>query len=329
MRIFLATRTGLIIAEQDSAGWQEVGRGLTKRHVTSVIAREGVILAGTIDGIFRSDNGGQRWVEASQGLSVRHVRWLAFHPDVSDCEFAGTEPAALFVSHNGGDSWQERPEVADLRDQFGWWLPYSPEAGCVRGLAFHGRRAYAAVEVGGTLRSDDGGQTWGLAPGSDGRPVFTLPSSPHIQSDVHSVETHPDSPDLVFAPTSGGFFASHDGGARWELLYPDCYVRAVWVDPADRQRMVLGPSRDSSGTNGRIEVTHDGGVTWQKTAVSWRRNMVERFKPLDDQLFAVLAGGQLYQSSRPTSTPDLISLTWDQILPAVKGINDVTMMFGV
>lgn len=325
MTLFVATRTGLVIVKRVGATWQKVGLGLVGHHVTSVIAREGVILAGTTDGIFRSDDGGQHWEETSRGLSVRHVRWLAFHPDISDCEFTGTEPAALFVSHNGGDSWQERLEIAELRDAFGWWLPYSPEAGCVRGFAFHGQRAYAAVEVGGALRSDDGGQTWDLAPGSNGRPVFTRPSSHHIQNDVHSVETHPDSPDIVFAPTSGGFFNSEDGGTHWDLLYPDCYVRAAWVDPTDKRRMILGPAQDASGTNGRIEVTHDGGKMWEKTAVSWRRNMVERFKPLGNNLFAVLANGELLHTELPTGLADLTSSAWTQILPEVGRVNDVAM----
>ncbi|MEM7112847.1 MAG: hypothetical protein AAF614_10475 [Chloroflexota bacterium] len=323
MTLYVATRTGLVMAEEGANGWRETGRSLTNHHVTTLIAREGVILAGTTDGIFRSADGGQQWGEVSNGLTERHVRWLAFHPEISDLEFAGTEPAAIFVSNNGGDSWQERPEVAELRDKFGWWLPYSPEAGCVRGFAFHGQRVYGAVEVGGALRSDDGGKTWDLAPGSDGRPVFTLPSLHHIQSDVHAVKTHPDSPDLVYAPTSGGFFASEDGGAQWDLLYPDCYVRAVWVDPIDRRRMVLGPSQNSSGRNGRIEVTHDGGETWEKTAVSWRRNMVERFRPLGNHLFAILANGELLQTELPTGARNLAGIVWTATLPSLVGVNDV------
>jgi len=326
MRLLLATKTGLVLADPASNTWQPKEQTLAGHHVTSVIAREGVILAGTTGGIFRSDDGGVRWVEASAGLSVRHVRWLAFHPDISDCEFAGTEPAALFVSQDGGRSWQERPEVASLRDRLGWWLPYSPEAGCVRGFAFHGRRAYAAVEVGGALRSDDGGKTWELAAGSNGRPELGQPADGYIHPDVHSITVHPTSADLVFAPTGGGFFGSQDGGASWESLHSPCYVRAVWIDPADARRLILGPSEGPSGQNGRIETSEDGGKTWQKTAVSWPRNMVERFKPGRDFLFAVLANGQLLQTPLPAPQSDLTALPWTQVLPNIKHIQDVTIM---
>ena len=68
------------------------------------------------------------------------------------------------------------------------------ESGCVRGFAVHGNRLYAAVEVGGLLRSDDAGKTWGLVAGSNGRPQFGRPPAKQIHPDVHSVAVHPSSP---------------------------------------------------------------------------------------------------------------------------------------
>jgi photosystem II stability/assembly factor-like uncharacterized protein len=321
--LFLATSDGLAACERKQGEWVEASRSLSGRRLSSVIAREGVVLAGSTDGIFRSDDLGKTWEEASDGLTARHVRWMAYHPDVSDLEFAGTEPAGIFVSEDGGGHWQERAEIPPLREKFGWFLPYSSGAGCVRGFAFHGERGYAAVEVGGALRSDDAGRTWRLADGSDGKPDLSGPPEPLIYPDVHSINTHPSSPDLVFAPTGGGFYRSSDGGAAWELLY-DCYCRAVWVDPKDASHMVLSPA-DGVDRNGRIEATLDGGKAWELASdglqVPWARGMVERFLQVDQELLAVLSNGQLL------SAP-LASLTWQRFLPAAGRVAAVAAMEG-
>jgi hypothetical protein len=318
--LFLATEQGVAIAQRGPAGWREVRRGLIDQYVTSLIAREGVILAGTRNGVFRSDDVGQTWHAASTGLTHRHVRWLAFHPDISDREFAGTEPAGIFVSQDGAQSWRECAEVAKMRDRFGWMLPYSPEAGCVRGFAFNGDRAYTAVEVGGVLRSDNAGETWRLADGSDGNPDLDGPPEPFVYPDIHSLEVHPSSPDLIFAPTGGGFYRSPDGGRTWDLLY-DFYCRAAWIDPLDAQHIVLGPA-DGVERNGRIEESRDGGETWHSASsglpTPWAYHMVERLAQLYDELWATLSNGELLAAP-------LTTLHWRQVLSDVKGINAVTI----
>lgn len=293
MNLWLATQNGVVHMADEGSGWAEMGRSLAGHHVTSIIAREGVILAGTTGGIQRSNDEGNTWQEASAGLDERHVRWLAYHPGVSDLELAGTEPAALFVSEDGALSWEERPEVAALRRQYGWILPYSPNAGCIRGFAIHGERMYAAAEDGALLRSDDRGQSWALAPGSPGRRIHQPPSG-QIHSDVHSVAVHAADPDLVLAPTGGGLFRSDDGGASWLNVYR-CYCRAVWWDPADAGHIIFGPA-DGVDWEGRIAESRDGGATWQEwPAAAWARHMVERLEPAGDSLFAVLSDGSWLQ----------------------------------
>jgi hypothetical protein len=295
MQIYIATSNGLAIAERANGDWKISERALSGKHITSVIAREGVILVASREGVMRSDDLGKTWRDASNGLATKYVRWLAYHPDISDCEFAGTEPANIFVSRDGANSWRECSEVARLRDAHHWFLPYSSGAGCVRGFAFCGSRAYAAVEVGGALRSDDWGATWNLCDGSNGNPDLEGPPAPLIYPDVHSIETHSATPDWVFAPTGGGFYISRDGGANWDLKY-DCYVRAMWVNPNNADHFILGPA-DGVDRNGRIEESRDGGETWQRSsdglAVPWKNHMVERFKQVDEELFAVLSNGEI------------------------------------
>jgi hypothetical protein len=201
-------------------------------------------------------------------------------------------------------------------------MPYGSGTGCVRGFAFHGQRGYAAVEVGGLLRSDDGGDTWALAPGSSGKASFSAPPPSHIFADVHAVHVHPSSANLAFAPTAGGLYRTQDGGATWENLYP-CYARAVWIDPADPAHIILAPG-ESADSEGRIEVTRDGGQTWANASAGlddtpWPDAVVERFTPAGDELLAVVSDGRLLAA--PFAT-----LEWRQVLPEAGFVNCAALM---
>ncbi len=295
--ILIATDQGVTISKLENGGLVLVQLALEGVDVTSIVRVNGAILAGTRAGIHRSTDGGITWGTADEGLSIPHVRWLSAHPDRPGFAFAGTEPAGIFVSTDSGQTWTARPEVEALRDTHGWWLPYSPEAGCVRGFAFHGDRGYAAVEVGGLLRTDDQGATWDLARGSSGDPQFIEPAPGHIHADVHSVEVHPTSPDLVFAATNAGLYRSRDGGVTWLRINPDGYTRAVRLDPDDPDHIISGPAA-SVGRGGRIVESRDGGETWQPHTngldAPWRKTMVERFcQASADHLLAVLDDGQV------------------------------------
>ena len=320
---YLATSIGLFIITQANGNWNIVGHALTDKSLTGVVASEGVILAGTAEGIWRSSDNGRSWSEANEALAIRHIRWMAGSADAPSIIFVGTEPAGIFVSRDSGKTWHQNAEVGDLRDKNGWFLPYSPEAGCVRGFAIaesgpHKARVYAAVEVGGVLISDDGGQKWHLAEGSDGKPDLNRESGAMIHPDVHSISVHPSSSDLVTAATGGGLYRSTDGGRNWKCIYR-CYIRAAWVDPQDARHIVAGPA-DGVSRNGRIEETNDGGQSWQPASVGingpWPRHMVERFYQHDKNLFAILSNGELWTRSSGQSV-------WQRILPEVSGIQAI------
>jgi photosystem II stability/assembly factor-like uncharacterized protein len=299
--LYLATTVGLFIASQVNGNWTVTGKALEGQALTSVAASARVILAGSAAGLFRSEDNGRSWQPADAGLSIPHVRWLEAFPHPSPFFLAGTEPAAIFVSHDGAATWSHDPAVPGLRDAHGWFLPYSPRAGCVRGFAQapagpRKGRVYAAVEVGGVLVSEDSGRSWRLAPGSDGKPDMNRDLGKLIHPDVHSISVHPASPDIVTAATGGGLFRSTDAGRSWKNIYP-AYIRAARVDPADPDHIVAGPA-DGVARNGRIEATRDGGKTWRPASegleAPWPRHMVERFAQAGETLIAVLSNGELW-----------------------------------
>jgi photosystem II stability/assembly factor-like uncharacterized protein len=308
-KVLAATADGLALCEREGEEWRQAQRVLSGRALTSVAAASDVVLAGSREGIARSEDGGQSWQEADGGGA--YIRCLAAHPTIAGLFFAGSEPAGILVSSDGGRRWRECAEVARLREQHGWFLPYSPGAGCVRSFACAGERIYAAAEVGGALRSDDAGQTWRLVGGSSGNPDFraAVPRT-KLHPDVHEVVVVADNPDWLLAPTFQGLYRSGDGGEKWVHLYADCYTRSVWADPASPGHWVLGPADDVE-INGQIEESSDGGWSWQPAshglATPWRRAVVERFTQVGEELFAVLSNGELYAA--PTAT-----LHWRRVL---------------
>ena len=321
----VATDAGLVITRYERGSFIPEAHVLGGQDVTGVVYREGVVLAGTTEGVFRSDDWCATWAPVNAGLTIRHIRALAYDPDVSDREFAGTEPAGIFVSRDGALSWYNCDEVEKLRDGHGWFLPYSPAAGCVRDFAFNGSRAYAAVEVGGVLRSDDGGNQWRLAGGSTGEPSFDIPPAPMIFPDVHAVASHPASPDLVWAATAEGLYATVDGGDTWTVVHQGSYCRAVWIDPGDVKRIVLGPADSVARKNGRIEESRDGGATWASASAGldlpWPNRMVEQLFGIDHYLFAVTNDGRAYMTQQQ-------GLEWRPILSDISRVRGIAKFSG-
>ena len=319
-QLFVATQHGILTLELRGDVWQGVGGALDGHHFTSITNAGEALLAGTTDGIYRSEDAGQTWWESSTGLEQRHLRSLAYHPDDPDLAFAGTEPAAIFISEDGGRTWQERPEIAQLREEHGWYLPYSPAAGCIRGFAFRGSRGYAAAEQGGLLRSDNSGQSWQLAGGSTGKPGGT-PAQRFIHSDVHSVAIHPSSVDQIWAPTGGGLYYSTDGGDAWSQLH-DRYCRAVWVDAVRPAHLVLGTA-DAADRNGQVEKTINNGDSWELAMgglpPALPQHMVEQFLEVDDTLLAILSNGELLSSA-------LEPMAWRTVLAAVHDVRAATLI---
>jgi hypothetical protein len=290
----------LALATRDGLHWCDAGRAavLTGRSVTCVVRVGDTLVAGMTNGVALSADRGHTWRELDEGLGEPHVRWLADGgtPGLPRL-LAGTEPAAIWRTDDLA-AWTESSGVTELRDEHSWFLPYSPQAGCVRGFAHAGERVYAAVEVGGLLRSDEGGRRWRLAGGSDGVPTFGEPASGAIHPDVHSVHVHPSSADHVLAATAGGLYVSTDGGDRWERRTPVCYTRDLWVDPADPDHIVLGVATRVGDKQGRIERTRDGGRTWGRDPGAegpWPAAMVERFAPTADTLVAVRSDGRVLE----------------------------------
>lgn len=251
-------------------------------------------------GMCTSADSGRSWRPIGTGLPFQDVRTLAMHPDDPDTVYAGTEPAALYVSHDGGAHFEELPAVRTHPSAGQWAFPIRPKLGHVRTLAFHPddpQTFYVGIEVGSLLKTTDGGRTFTEAPdcGHDIHRALVLEDPARTVLVTTGLDTN------AYKHTGyEGLFRSTDGGAHYSQsntglgVYKYC-EDAICAEPgrpqrvylatargipphwASMTRMVLGaafgafayfvtPSRlrRRSGAEVVLSVSDDGGANWRR-----------------------------------------------------------------
>ena len=286
MKLYIGTDEGLAVFEGQEEEWRPRYVRLEEYQITAVATAGRVLWAGTPSGLWRSLDGGPTWWPSITGKNPCHVRSLAIVAGAHVTTLVGSEPAAIYVSRDNGESWVEAPDVTRLREEHEWALPYSEGAGCIRDFAIVKGRIFAAVEVGGVLLSEDAGETWRLFGGG-------------IDADVHEVIGNRIYPDLLYAATGGGRYRSRTGGEEWEVI-GDGYTRSIWADPERPVTILAGPARYVSAM-GRVERSTNGGDSWALASDGFdipMNNMVERFVGVGSHVMAVMSDGDLYVAKR-------------------------------
>jgi photosystem II stability/assembly factor-like uncharacterized protein len=308
--------------------------GLTDHRISAIHgfynqAGDLVVLAGTYgDGLFRTADRGRTWSPVTDLMDAPAARTILPDPLRPGALLCGTEPARLYRGEDDGRAWTEFAAIRAIPAHTDWYLPYSPRAGAVRNVHIPpGSRDHvlASVEVGGLLQSRDGGATWSISP-----------IGPN--DDIHQVSGHPTDPDVVWAslgyaalrsrrrsqgePRLGGVARSRDGGTSWEVLHTT-YTRSAIVPPAQPKAVLAGPA-PAVGRHGRIEVSTDGGESWESAAEGIdvpMPDMVELFVPAPDgSVYAVCSGGRLLRS-------DPGPWLWHSALPANRSDSVVSVCF--
>jgi photosystem II stability/assembly factor-like uncharacterized protein len=254
------------------------------------------VYVGTFDdGIYRSDDGGETWREASSGLEDRRVLAISVSPshreNGTSVVYAGTEPSNLYRSEDAGQTWQKLPALRDIPSEPTWSFPGRPWTHHVRTIALHPTDAdwlLVGIELGGVMRSTDGGATW-----SD--------HAREAHSDAHRLLTHALAPTRVYEAAGQGIALSEDEGEHWARLEDGLdrtYAWAVAIDPADPDLWYVslsrGPFAAHGNGDGEAILVRAASQGWEPID-DWGeseelRRMPYALATLPDQPRALLAG---------------------------------------
>ena len=294
--LYVATGDGIARLAEADGRWsvEQSLRGTGAQCLAVDPADASTVYAGLrSNGVMRSSDRGRTWVES--GLAGEQIFSIAVSAG-DGAVYAGTEPSALHRSDDGGRTWQELHALLELPSRPTWSFPPRPWTSHVRWIAPSPHDAgtiLVGIELGGLMRTTDGGETW-----QDHRPG--------AQPDVHSLAWHPRVHGRAYEAGGGGAAWSDDDGDTWNPADDGRdrhYAWSVAVDPDDPELWYVSASTGPYAAHGRrdpqarIYRRENGAWTALAGGLPERLpSMPYALVAANGGLFAGLANGELWQS---------------------------------
>jgi len=297
VRLYAATGDGIARLDESADGWSvELSLAGTGAQCLTVDSDDGdTVYAGLREGgVRRTSDGGRSWDDCR--LPDPAVFSLAVSP-ADGAVYAGTEPSRLFRSDDRGETWRALDALLELPSRPRWSFPPRPWTSHVRWIAPSPHDAdllLVGIELGGLMRSTDGGESW-----QDHRPG--------AQPDVHSLAWHPREAARAYEAGGGGAAWSADAGETWRGADDGRdrhYTWSVAVDPEDAGRWYVSASTGPFAAHRGREP--EARIFRREADEPWRaldRGLPEPLHAMpyalvcaDELVFAGLANGELWES---------------------------------
>ena len=282
-KVYVGTEKGLRILSERDDGWH-VDRTVLGEFEISAVAKQAngksLLVTTRQGGLFEVEPETGSAQPIGAGVLPKGLRCVAISAADPDCIFVGSEPPSIFKSADGGKNWEECRAVAELAQKRNWryHVPHLPPH--IRQILIdrnNPQRVYAAVQIGGFLRSEDGGKTWEDVADS-------------LDPDVHAIAQDPDNPDVLFATTGSGgpiggphppasphgfpLYRSADAGKNWEIIsstFGRRHGMALHLSPTEGDTIITSVGADTpaqwrrpEGANAVLMLSPDRGRTWRQ-----------------------------------------------------------------
>lgn len=256
-----------------------------------------VLLAGTITGIFRSEDSGETWtpLPTSRTPDLIDVESLAMDPRSTNVIYAGTWHLP-YKSTDGGQNWRViNKGIIDDSDIFA--INMDPRnanhiiaSACsgiyetvdageswhkIQGIPSQSRRTRAILQhptIPGLVFAGTTEGFWRSAKGGDNNSWMVTTSR---QLEINSIAVHPHNPNTIYIGTNNyGVMVSTDGGKNFLPSnggFSGRFVNTIMPDRENANRIYATTINTTTG-GGFFFVSSDSGASWQPSM----RNMPPR-----------------------------------------------------
>jgi photosystem II stability/assembly factor-like uncharacterized protein len=235
---------GIYISEDGGTRWTSVAgmKGQSIRALVIAPSDPKIFLAGTLEGVFRSNDSGVEWqrISPKENREIHEVESLAVDPADPNKIYAGTWHLP-WKTTDGGATWSSMNNGL-IEDSDVFSIIVDPKQSNVLYLS----------ACSGIYKSVDGGGKFTGGVGQNkvqGIPVDARRTRVLMQDPNHL--------DTVYAGTTEGLYRTTDAGKTWILKTgPDVIVNDVYVDPSNSEHVLLATDR------GGVLMSNDGAATF-------------------------------------------------------------------
>lgn len=242
---------GLWISHDAGKSWQEAEglHGQSIRTFTAAPSNPKILFAGTLQGVFRSPDGGATWkiISPPGSTEIHEVESLAIDPRDPNTIYAGTWHLP-WKTADGGEHWANiKQGVIDDSDVFS--IIIDPD---------HSNIVYMSA-CSGIYKSENAGATF--------KKIQGIPATARRTRVLRMDPVHHDT---VYAGTTEGLYKTTDGGHTFHRMTgPDVIVNDVFVDRANPERVLM--ATDRSG----VQASKDASASFEASNRGFSARKVE------------------------------------------------------
>ena len=257
------------------------------------------LIAGTFNGIFRSDDAGDSWKQlpTANTPNLVHVESLAIDPRTSNTIYAGTWYLP-YKSSDGGQTWKSiKTGIIDDSDIFAIDIdPRDPNhiiaSACsgiyesknageswkkIQGIPSQSRRTRAILQHPSSAGIVFAGTTEGFWRSDKGGDPDSWMVTTSRQLEINSITVHPSRPDVVYIGTNNyGVMVSTDAGKSFTPTnggFSGRFANAILADRETPNRIYASTINTATG-GGFFFVSNDNGESWRPSMRSMPSRLI-------------------------------------------------------